>query len=536
MHNSTEIFLLLLVSVCVIAAIANRINLSPPIACVIGGMALALVPGFPEFQIPPNLILLIFLPVLLTEAAYLTSIRDFKNNLRPIAQMAFGLVIFTTVAVAAAMQWLFPGIGWAVGMVMGAIISPPDAVAATSVIKNLHIPRRAHTILEGESLVNDATGIVLYRFAVAAVVTGSFSLAQASSHFLWMVSSGIAIGWVGAMAYIKCFRFIKEESVEILSTFLVPYAVYIATEELHGSGVMAVVTSGIVTGWFSPRYFTSKFRLQANAVWKMTIFVMNGLVFLLIGLYFPHLATQLSYINLLALGKAVAVITLVIIAARFLWVYIVGYGQVFFLRKLSKKYTYSPWQNVFLVGWTGMRGVVSLATALALPLTVADGSPFPYRDMIIFISFAVIVVTLVLQGITLPWLIKALPLTYDMQHLNEDWQARKEAADKAMARLQEIQFNDDDLGAAALKRIISHYCDRLRALGDGPNTPLDMKQQPVRETHPIIDAENRIWQDILEIERKTILDLRHDFKISDEVMHDILREIDLMDSRFTSLG
>lgn len=519
---------------CLICGLAQRARLSYPIACVLGGIGLASLPEFPSFNIPPNLIFLIFLPVLLTEAAYFTSVRDFKRNLRSISQLAFGLVFFTAFAVAYVMQYLFPGCGWAVGLVMGAIVSPPDAIAATSIMKNLKAPRRIKTILEGESLINDVAGLVIYKFAVAAIVTGSFSLTQASGHFVWMLLSGVAVGWVAANIYIKIFPYIKEQSVEILSTFLLPYAIYIITEEINGSGVLAVVTSGIVTGWLSPRYFSSTFRLQATAVWKMATFVMNGLVFLLIGLYFPSLASSMSSDQIIKLVKAVLIISGVMITARFLWVYLNAFGQIWLLRRNGRNTRYPTWQNVFVVAWTGMRGVVSLATALALPFGLADYTAFPYRNEMIFIAFGVILVTLVFQGMPLPWILKRLSLRYEPHYIEENWLARKEAAYGALKTLGKIAVTADPMQAGALKRIIGHYNDKILSLGDGPNTPLTFNQAPVAEIHPIIKAENDIWQQVLTVERQTILTMRNSFQISDEVMHELLREIDLMDNRFSS--
>lgn len=535
MQSNTEIFLLLLVALCFICFIAQRIRLSYPIACVIGGVGLAFIPHFPQFQIAPDMIFLIFLPLLLTEAAYFTSVREFKFNLRSISQMAVGLVIFTAFCVAVIMQYIFPGSGWAVGLTMGAIVSPPDAIAAMGIMKNLKVPRRIKTILEGESLINDATGLVIYKFAVVAVAAGSFSLGEASLHFLWMVVSGVCIGGVSAYFYIKVFPRIKEQSVEILSSFLLPYAVYILTEELHGSGVLAVVTSGIVTGWLSPKYFSSAFRLQSGPVWKMAVFVMNGLVFLLIGLYFPGLLQSLSYDEGMKLLSAILIISLVMIVARFAWVYINGYGQIYVIRLFGKDLRYPNWQNVFIVAWTGMRGVVSLATALALPLTLQNSTTaFPYRNEMIFIAFGVILVTLVVQGITLPLLIKKLSLRYDPRHMEENWMARKEAAYNALKKLGKLSVVAEPMHAGALKRVIGHYNDKILSLGDGPNTPLTYNQAPEHTTHPIIAAENKIWQEVLKVERQTIINMRQTFQISDEVMHELLREIDLMSSRFSS--
>lgn len=524
-----DIFLLLLVAICIVAYLAQRLRLAAPIAFVIAGMALATLPAFRNFHIAPELLLLLFLPPLLTEAAYFTSLRDFKRNVKPIAQLAVGLVIATTVATALLMDWLMPEFGLAAGFVLGAIISPPDAVAAVAVTKKVQLPKRVATILEGESLVNDATGLVLYKFAVMAVVTGSFSLVDASLHFLWMAAAGSLIGWVMAYCYMRIFPMIRELSVEILSTFLLPYAAYLAAEHVHASGVLAVVASGVTVGWYAPQRFGPTFRIPAEAVWRMVSFVLNGLVFLLIGLHFPGLLVHLQDYKAGDLLMLAALVSLMAIATRVLWVYTLAYMSLPFCRDSM----YPKWQNVFIVAWTGMRGVVSLATALALPFTIADGSPFPHRELIIFLAFAVILVTLVLQGMSLPWIMRRLTLFYDHNILYEEWEAKKESAEAVMSQLQQMR-QDPAIQSAALERIISHYTDRLESLGDGPNTPLSTAAPPAPDNHPLISLENRIWKEVLETERQVIVGLRQAFKISDGVMHDRLRDIDLLHNRFAN--
>lgn len=531
--NGAETFLILLLAICVVAFLARRVGMAYPIAFVLAGIALAMVPGFPAFQIPPDMILLLFLPPLLAEAAYFTSIRDFKRNLLPILQLAIGLVICTCVVTAYTLDWLIPGIGLAAGFVLGAIISPPDAVAAISVTRSVKVPQRVMSVLEGESLINDATGLVLYKFAVAAVVTGAFSLAQVSLHFLWMIVTGPLIGWFIAWVFMKLFSRIKELSVEIIGTFMVAYISYLVAEEIHSSGVLAVVAGGLTVGWFGPRTFSPTFRIPANAVWKMVAFLLNGMVFLLIGLYFPGLLMRLrgySPGELLWLATAVSV---VVMLTRLAWVFGLAYGTRFLFPSLRRTDPYPDWQNVFVVAWTGMRGVVSLATALALPLYAVGEAPFPHRDLIIFLAFSVILFTLVLQGLLLPVIVRRISLTYEGQVVYEQWLAMKESAERALDRLNELRA-DDSIQSAALERITSHYNDRLLSLGDGPNTPLRLSEPPTAENHPLIQTENQIWKEVLEAERRAIIGLRHAFKISDDIMHDLLRDIDLLHNRFAN--
>lgn len=526
-----ELLLALLISVCILAMLAERLRLSAPIIFTLGGVAIGFLPGFPHLAIPPEWILIVFLPPLLMEAAYYTSLRDFRANLRPILQLAIGCVIATTVAVAFATEWIAPEMGLALGFVLGAIISPPDAVAAISTVRSLRVPKRITTILEGESLVNDATGLVLYGFAVAAVVTGSFSAPMAILQFVWKVGSGILIGISVALVYMRVFRYIRVTSTEILSTFLVPYLVYLIADGVQSSGVIAVVAAGLTVGWMSPEIFTPRFRLPAESVWRVVVFMLNGIVFLLIGLQFPGLLDRLPadrLDNYLGYALGICAATTLI---RFVWVYALTYGTRVFMPSVLRKDPYPPWQNVFIIAWTGMRGVVSLATALALPLTLANGEPFPYRDLLIFLATVVIIFTLVFQGLTLPWLLKRLDLGYNPALLLEDWHARHQITRRALQALDELKERPD-MQAPALQRVFGFYQDRLESLGDGPNTPLHLAEAPPSDLHPLVAAENRIWQHVIAAERQAIVEMRKAYQISDDLMHNLLREMDLLATRF----
>jgi Na+/H+ antiporter len=520
-----ELVLILLVTLGVVAVAAQRWRMPYPIAFTAGGVLLALVPGLPAFALPPELILTLFLPILLMEAAYFTSLRDFKRNFIPVMQLAVGLVIVTTIGVAFVAHWIIPGMGLAAAFVLSAIISPPDAVAATSVFKNVRAPKRIVDILEGESLINDATGLILYRFAVLAVVTGHYSFEEMSVEFLWMVLSGIVIGVGIGYAFMKAFHLIREPSVEILSTFLVPYAAFLMTEAVHGSAVLAVVACGVTVGWMAPMVFKPAFTVPAESAWKIVTFVFNGFVFLLIGYQFLELLENISEHNYLQLALYAIAITLAAIAIRFIWVYAMAYGTRFFFPSFREKDPYPPWQNVFIVAWTGIRGVVTLATALAIPMTIESGAAFPHRDLIIFLAFSVILITMAVQGISLPWLLKKLKVMYEFNFLHEQWMARREGAQAAMERLMAVTPGDH--GQIGHERVMAHYRDQLNALGDGPNTPLQRNEAPTPVNHPHVKAEHEIWQVVLEAERQAVVGLRRGFKISDDVMHEILRDIDL---------
>lgn len=529
--GSLETIIIMLLITCLLAMVAKRANVPFSTMVLLGGVALGSVPGISGLQIAPEAMLMIFLPPLLFEAAYFTSLRDFRRNLRSILQLAIGLVFITGLAVAWMFRYLVPDASWALGFVLGAIISPPDVVAATSVIKKMRVPKRISTILEGESLVNDAMGLVMYKFAVAAVLTSQFSFADASGQFLWLVASGVAIGLAVGVLFIRLFPYIRDLPIEILSTVVVAYLSYLLAEEVHGSGVLAVVTAGLYVGWHSPSMFTSRFRMPAEAVWHMLTFVFSAIVFILIGMQIPSLADRLSVYEPEFLAKSAALVCGTVVLIRFIYVFVVGYGTRWLFPSVRAQDLHLPWQNVFLIGYMGMRGVVSLATALAVPMVIMNGAPFPHRDFLLFLALSVIVFTLVVQGMALPWLLRRLTLTYDHKILHEEWYARVSAARRAMQKILELEASGK-AHAPALMRIKSHYAERLESLGDGPNTPLHPTEVATTTEHPILQAENRIWQEVLSTERESLISLRRAFEIGDDVMHDIIREIDLLATRF----
>lgn len=529
--NSIEVLIIFLAVICAAAILAQRLSLPAPIVFILAGIGLGFMPGVNRFEIPPEFMLVIFLPLLIMEAAYFTSIRDFKQNLRPILQLAVGLVIFSSVTTAWIFEKIVPGGGWTAGLVLGAIISPPDAIAATSISRHVKMPKRVQTILEGEGLVNDAMGLVLYKFAVMAVFTGGVSIASLSADFAWKAVSGVVIGFFFGGAFMKIFPRLRDRSVEMLGMLVLPFVVYVVADRLDSSAVLAIVTAGLFVSWQAPQTFGSAFRLQSEAVWRMATFILNGLVFVLIGRHIPELYTALSdYSHGFLLGST-ALIALMAIVTRFVWVFAVTYGTRALFPAVRRRDPNPTWQNVFIVAWTGMRGVVSLALALALPLVDSYERVFPFRDLIIFYACGVILVTVVLQGLTLPFLIRKLAVTYDWNVLQETWVARKNAATAALDRLETLR-KDKNIQSAAFDRIHSHYTDRLESLGSGPSTPIRPNEPPSMDNHPLLQAENRLWQEVLDVENKAIVSLRREFKISDDVMHDVVRDIDLMRARY----
>ncbi len=525
MTSIAEIFVGLLLIVAVFALVARKLTIPYPIFFVIGGLLIGLVPKIPQVRLDPELVFLFFLPPLLYPAALFTSWRDFRTNLRPISLLAVGLVLFTTVAVAF-LAYYFIGLPLAAGFVLGAIISPPDAIAATAIANRLSVPRRIVTILEGESLVNDATALVAYRFAVAAVATGSFSLAHAGGQFVIAGAGGIfvglAIGWMAQQFHQR----VDDPPIEITVSLLTPFAAYLLAERMGISGVLVVVAAGLYLGRRIPELLTSETRLQAGPVWDTIEFILNGFVFILIGLQLPEVLKALST-NAVPLRHAIRsalIISFAIILIRILWVFPATYLPRLIFRKLCQHDPCPRWRHVTIVAWTGMRGVVSLAAALALPLTTRDGSAFPGRDLILFLTFIVILVTLVVQGLTLPPLIRWLGIKDDNTMVQEEREARLKANRAALARLNQLA-EADPAKADALQRLRIEYEDHIRQIEgaepENANTPLRLFSSEYE----------RLSYEALVEERKTILTLRNDDVINDEVLRRIQKDIDLAEVR-----
>lgn len=516
-----EIILSLLVAVAVLALLAQRWKIPYPILLVLGGLLLAMIPGLPAVRLDPELVFLFFLPPLIYPAALFTSWRDFKANLRPITFLAFGLVLITTFIVGWLAHWL-TGMPLAAGFVLGAIISPPDAVAATAITERLRVPRRIVIVLEGESLVNDATALVAYRFGIAAVLTGAFSLGQASVQFLLAGGGGILFGLAAGWIISRVQARLDDPPVQTTLSLLTPFAIYLPADKLGMSGVLAVVAAGIYIGWRAPEIVTARTRLHIVPFWEMVQFLLNGLVFILIGLQLPEVLKNLSNEPKATLLLHTAIICTAVILIRILWVFPATYVPRFLSRKLRERDPYPSWRPVMVVAWTGMRGVVSLAAALALPLTLADGSPFPGRDLILFFTFAVILATLVVQGLTLPPLIRWLGVVDDGVHDREERIARLKANQAALARLDELKEIVD-------REVLDHhrheYHDRIRQLSVcDPGTATHDKDMHTAD-------HQKVLKDLLLVERRAILQLRNEQVINDTVLRRIQRDLDLAEAR-----
>jgi len=503
-------------------SVAQFVRIPYPILLVLGGLALAFVPGVPKIQLRPEIVLVAVLPPLLYGTAYFTSLRELRANWRPIGALAIGLVLMTMVAVAAVAHEVI-GLDWPTSFVLGAIVSPTDPTAATSIAQRLGLPRRLIAVIEGESLVNDGTALVAYRFAVVAVVTGSFSLANATGRFFVNVIGGIAIGLAVGYLIRQLRRRLDNPPVEITVALLSGYFAYLPAQAAGVSGVLAAVTVGIYMGWYTPELTTPQTRLQGQAVWVIVLLVLNGLLFALVGLQLPSILDSLSSRSTATLIGWAALVCLVVVGARFLWIFALACLSLF-VRKARSEDPAPSWGQKTILAWSGMRGAVSLAAALALPLTTDAGDHFPNRELIVFLTFGVILGTLVVEGLTLPMLIRALRPEEDDLEAREEAKARIHAADAAIARLDELIDEDwvrDDTaermrGLYAFRR--NRFGSRLDPDGDGS---FDQRSADYQ----------RLRRELLAAERRAVVDLRREGRIDDDVMRRVVRDLDLEDLR-----
>jgi Na+/H+ antiporter len=512
----------LLVGAAGLAVLARVLGVPYPITLVLGGAAIGFVPGLPEVELDPDLVLLIFLPPLLYGAAFFTSLRDLRRDARPIALLSIGLVLITMAGVAVVAHHAI-GLGWAESFVLGAIVSPTDAVAPAEILRRIGAPRRLLTVVEGENLTNDWTALVLYRFAVAAVVSGSFSLAEAGLKFVWSGVGGLLIGLVAGRIIREARRRIDDPPTEITISILSGYAAYLPAEQLGVSGVIAAVTVGIYMGWHTPELTTPVMRLQGVAIWEVLTFLLNALLFLLVGLQLPGV---LDEIEGHAAGELVGwalLVSAVVIGLRVLWQFTV----VFVIRALDRREVQrtrrSTWRQRMVIGWAGMRGSVSLAAALALPFETDSGAPFPERDLIIFLAFAVIIATLVGQGLTLGPLIRVLDIQDDGAEEREELTARITLAEAAIARTQELD-GEDWVRGETLERVRGLYDYRRRRFGareDGDGEEYEERT----------GAYIRLMYELFDAQREALIALRNSGEISDEVRRRVERELDLEESR-----
>ncbi len=513
-----------------VAVIAARLKIPPAIPLVVVGVVLALVPGLPTVKLAPQFVLLFILPPIVYASAVSMSWRDFQFNLRPISLLAIGCVVFTTIAAAAVTHWLL-GFSWPVGFVLGAIVSPPDAVAPLSIARRMQLPRRLLVILEGEGLANDASALILYRFAVAAVGASAFSLSAAAGTFVAIICGeilwGIGVGWL----MLRLRRWVRDPHIEIMLSLLTPFVAYWPPVHLGGSGVLAAVTTGLYISWNGLRLISAATRLQGIFFWDFLMYLTEGFVFLITGLQARTLIAGIHGDSLTDLAVSAAVVCAVIILARFVWMFPATYLPRWLIPAVARRDPAPPWQWPFVLAFTGVRGIVSLAAALAIPLATTSGQPFPDRDRILFLTFAVILVTLVGQGLMLPVVIRALGLANAgrrERHADriEEFAARRQAIEAAIARLDEL---------VAERKLAEDAVGPLRTLQRERLKHVEHRSDGDQGHKRLIDLHDELAGLLIEAERKEINDLYRDGKLKDEARRRIERELDLKESQLSSV-
>jgi len=525
-----ELVLVLAVVVGLVVTAARKLELPYPILLVVAGLALGLIGIFPTVELEPELVLVVLLPPLLFAAAWQTPIRDFRANRRPIVLLSVGLVLFSTLVVGFVLNAALPALPLAAAMALGAIVAPPDAIAATAVLRKLSVPRRIVTVLEGESLVNDATALTAFRVAVAATALVGVAAAGAAStefvpldaviQFLWAIGGGILVGALVGLAVSWLWARLFDPSVEMLLSLLIPYAAFLLAEEvLHSSGVIATVAAGLVVGRRSSRILSSDARILGSGVWQMVTFLLNGFAFLLLGLQLPAILRRLSGHTTEELAFLALLVSVTVIGARFVWLFPAVYLPRVLSRSLRERDPAPPVGAVIVLGWAGMRGAVSLAAALSLPIG------FPERDLLLFLTFVVILVTLVGQGLTLPALLRRVGLTDDGEEEVERMAARTAANDAALRTLDRALLRWPDH-----RPLIGNLAERFRHRAEH----LNERDDPESDTEMERLEHLTIMHTVLAAQREAIIGLRDDGVINDEVLREVERELDLEELRLES--
>ncbi|HZP70315.1 MAG TPA: Na+/H+ antiporter [Pseudolabrys sp.] len=528
MTRTTETLLLMIAVLAAAAVIAQRLRTAPSIVLMVAGIAMALIPGLPKLELAPEVVLLVILPPLIYSAGVAMSWREFRFNLRPITLLAFGCVLFTTCAVAAVAHYVL-NFEWTVGFVLGAIVAPPDVVAPLAIARRLGLPRRLLVILEGEGLANDATALILYRFAVAAVATGVFSLPKAGGTFAMIVVGeifyGIAVGWLS----LRLRKWAGEPRVEITLSLMTPYLAFWVPEYLGGSGVLATVTCGLYISWNGPLLISSATRLQGIFFWDLLVYLVEGLVFLVTGMQAHTLFDQVKGFSLRELAVAILWTTAIVILARFIWVFPATYMPRWLSPSLARRDPAPPWQITFMLSFIGVRGVVSLAAALAIPYALNNGQPFPHRELILFITFGLIIVTLVGQGLMLPLVVRLLGVTRSAEEeragqIQSELEGRLAALEAVEKRLEKV-IEERKLPDEVIDLLRTRNQSRRQILPSNMADGLDHMRQSAALKKELIDAE-----------RDFIYQLLRDGKITDEARRRIEYELDLEEAGVANRG
>jgi monovalent cation/hydrogen antiporter len=529
MRPEIQVLVLLPVVLVVVSIIASRLKTAPAILLVLAGLLLALTPGLPTVTLEPSFVLLFVLPPVIYSSAVAMSWRDFRFSIRPISLLAIGCVAFTTWAAAAAAHWLL-GLPWPEGFVLGAIVSPPDAVAPLALARRMQLPRRLLVILEGEGLANDATALVLYRFAVVAVSVGAFSLGRALVNFAEIVGGeilwGLAVGW----GILKLRHWVRNPRLEILLSVLTPFLAYWPPQQAGGSGVLATITCGLYISWNGLRLISAPTRLQGIFFWDFLIYCTEGILFLVTGLQARALLRAFHSYGTSQLVLSALLVSGVIIGARFIWIYPATYLPRWLSPALARADPSPRWQWPFLLGYTGIRGIVSLAAALAIPLTIENGEPFPHRDLILFLTYSVILVTLVGQGLFLPIVIRALGLANAGRRelaveKTQEIAARRKAIEAALIYLDE-ENKRSPMHRGAFQSLRIHYRERLKHLESGDD------ETGLAEADA---AHARITAQLIAVEREEMITLYREGHLKDEPRRRIERDLDLREAELANL-
>lgn len=522
LQDNLLLVIVLLFSVVLLSMLSEKLRIPYPIFLVICGLGIGFIPNVLDIVLDPDLVFLIFLPPLLYAAAWNTSWKDFWSSRRPIVLLALGLVIFTSFAVAVVAHWMIPDFSFALGFLLGGIISPPDAIAATSVLEKLKIPKRVVTILEGESLVNDASSLIVFRFALMAILTGNFVFINAGFEFVFVVSAGILIGLAIAFIVYLIHRFLPTSpSIDTGVSLIAPYLMYITAEHFHCSGVLAVVSGGLLLSSKSTEVLSYNSRLQMQSVWDTLVFLFNGVVFIIIGLQLPVILKSMDTLSITSAVFYGVVISLVTIVVRIVWVFPGTYIPRL-LNKKEKRQQDPGWKSVFIIAWSGMRGVVSLAAALSIPITLSTGEMFPQRNLILFITFVVILFTLVLQGLSLPFLIKLLNIDNTESHREHELAVQINLTTAVLSHI-ETNYAHEIESHEAFRQLRERYQYLLEA----QSKLKDSNEETTSYAHKYRKA----LLELIEVRRKALLEMRREEKYPDELLRQREREIDHEEAR-----
>lgn len=524
MHIVLPFFLAMLAVIVLLNMWANKLKIAYPILLVIAGLLISFIPGLPMLKINPELIFFLFLPPLLFEAAWTASFKEMKKWYRIIFSFAFLVVFFTAFTVAVVTNHVIPGFSIALGFLLGGIVSPPDAVSTAAITKFVKIPKATSAILEGESLLNDASSLIIFRFALVAVGTGQFIWQEASLSFLWMLIGGVGVGLLTAWLFIQAHKRLPTDAPsDIVLTIIEPYLMYWLAEQVHSSGVLAVVAGGLLLSSKRLTFLNATSRIRGLSVWESFVFILNGIVFLIIGLGLPEIVDgMLSNGTPLSIGIGYGVlVTLVLILARMISSYAAMLATRIFRPEMFKHFLNNKikWWFPMVLGWTGMRGVVSLAAALSIPVTLADGTAFPYRNLILFITFVAILLTLIVQGLTLPCIIRrtrVFDLFFEEEHEDETRKKMKQGLKKHVYSYLKEKHENDQIAFDGMELILKQWEERLKA---------------ENETW-ITEDTKRIFLDVLESQRVFLTELNKDPHISEEIIRHQLYQLDLEEERW----